>query len=300
MAILPAAASLDLSRLPPFKLVDANFEVERATLLERVRQRYALIDLDFDPDQETDPVVILSEEVAMRRTLALQQLNDGANRLTVAYGDGAALDHLGASFYADVGDAVRRQAGETDDRYRWRLMLAAHARVPGSLLGYMFWALAHAPRLTDALALNQASGLVQRGTIAIILLGDPDDDGPDGEAAQIELARAALLDVGHKLGTDSLQIRAAARLDAALDLVLELDGPGPDANLVRLAAQAKVAAYLADRRRIGAPVTQTGLAAAATVGGVLRVRGLPADLTPTPDQVVRITSLTIATEVAGG
>ncbi|WP_337186689.1 hypothetical protein [Phenylobacterium sp.] len=299
MAILPAAASLDLSRLPPFQLADADFEAERAQILASVGRRLAAIDEAFDPDAETDPIVILSEEVALRRVLALQQLNDGANRLTVAHGDGAALDHLAASYYADIGQAVLRQAGETDDRFRWRLMLAAHARVPGSLPGYMFWALAHAPGLSDALALNHASGLVQRGTVAVILLGDAGDDGPAGEAAQVELARAALLDAEHHLGTDTLQIRAATRLDVALDVVLELDGPGPDAGLVRAAAEAGLARYLAGRRRIGAPLTQTGLAAALTVGGVLRIRGLPADLVPAPDQVVRVTGLTLSTEVTG-
>lgn len=305
MAVLPAAASLDLSRLPAFELVGVDYEAEAAALLQRVGTRLAARDIPFDPDDETSPVVILSQEVAYTRVLGLQAMNDGAKRLTVAYGDGVALDHLAASYYADLGDAVLRLSSEPytdagDERYRWRLMLAASARVPGSLPGYMFWALTKAPYLTDVLALNHASGLVPRGDIALILLGDPDDTGPNGEAAQVELARDAFLDVSRKLGTDTLQIRAATRLDAALNLVLELDGPGPDPNLVRSAALAKLQAFLTERRRIGAPLTRTSLGAAVTVGGVLRVRGLPEDLTPLPDQVVRITSIAVTTELPGG
>lgn len=302
MAVLPAAATLDLSRLPAFQLVAVDYEAERAAVLERTRARLEQINVLLDVTDETHPIVILAEEFAYTRTLGLQQMNDGGKRLTVAYGDGPALDHLAATFYADLGDDVLRQPGEGDDRYRWRLMLAAGARVPGSLPGYMFWALTRAPKLTDAQALNHASGLVRPGTIAVILLGDPDDAGPAGEAAQVELARAALLDVRHRLGTDTLQIRAASRLDASLNAQLELEGPGPDSTLVLNAAGAKLAAFLKDRRRIGAEVSMTSLAAALTVPGVLRVNFLAplADLMPAPDQVVRFTSVSLTTAVAGG
>lgn len=301
MAVLPAAATLDLSRLPPFQLVAVNYEAERAQLLERARIRLEAANHVLDVDDETNPIVIFGEEVAYTRTLGLQQINDGGKRLTVAYGDGEALDHIAATFYAELGEDVLRLPGELDDRYRWRLMLVANARVPGSLPGYMFWALTKAPRLTDAQALNHASGLVPRGTIAVILLGDPDDEGPTGEAAQVELARAALLDTRHNLGTDTLQIRAASRLDASLSAQLVLDGPGPDATVVRDAALARLSAFLKERRRIGAEVSMTSLAAALTVPGVLKVNfASPTDdLAPSPDQVVRFTSIDLTTAVAG-
>lgn len=301
MAVLPAAATLDPSRLPPFQVVAVDYEAERAQLLERARARLAAVDIELDVDDETNPIVILGEEFAYTRTLGLQELNDAANQMTIAHGWGAALDHIAASYYADLGESVQRQPGEPDDRYKWRLMLAAGARVPGSLPGYMYWALSKAPKLTDVQALNHASGIVPRGTIAIILLGDPDDSGPDGEAAQAELARAGLLDVSNHLGTDTLQIRVASRLDTALQAQLELEGEGPDATLVLAAASAKLNAFLKDRRRIGAQVSMTSLAAALTVPGVLRVNfAAPlTDLAPAPDQVVRFTTIALTTAVAG-
>ena len=297
-----ASASLDLSRLPPFQLVAVDYEASLAKLLERIGQRLAARGLEFDPSDETDPIVMLAEEVAYEKILSQQETNDAGNQMTAAYGVGAALDHIAATYYADLGEHVLRQAGEKDDRYRRRLMLAASARVPGSLLGYMFWGLALGPNLRDARALNHTSGLVSPGTIALILLGDADDDGPAGEAAQVSAVIDGLNHPGRKLGTDTLEIRAANRMVSPLEAVLELEGAGPDANLVLQEATRGLETFMLERRRVGAVVSRSSLSAALTVGGVQRVRFLaPAtDLTPGPDGVVQLSTIQLSTEVIHG
>lgn len=305
MAAMPApsaSSSLDLSRLPPFQLVEVDYEASLAKLLERVGQRLAARGLEFDPSDETNPIVMLAEEVAYEKILGQQETNDAGNRMTAAYGVGAALDHVAATYYADLGEHVLRQAGENDDRYRRRLMLAASARVPGSLLGYMFWALALGPNLRDARALNHTSGLVSPGTIALILLGDADEDGPAGEAAQVSAVIDGLSHPGRKLGTDTLVIRAANRMVSPLEAVLELEGAGPDANLVLQEATRRLETFMLDRRRVGAVVSRSSLSAALTVGGVQRVRFLApvTDLAPGPDGVVQLSTIQLSTEVIHG
>lgn len=305
MAAMPApsaSSSLDLSRLPPFQLVEVDYEASLAKLLERVGQRLAARGLEFDPSDETNPIVMLAEEVAYEKILGQQETNDAGNQMTAAYGVGAALDHVGATYYADLGEHVLRQAGEKDDRYRRRLMLAASARVPGSLLGYMFWGLTLGPNLRDARALNHTSGLVSPGTIALILLGDDDDDGPAGEAAQVSAVIDGLNHPGRKLGTDTLVIRAAKRMVSPLEAVLELEGAGPDANLVLQEATRRLETFMLERRRVGAVVSRSSLSAALTVGGVQRVRFLApvTDLMPGPDGVVQLSAIQLSTEVING
>lgn len=297
MATPSASAALDLSRLPAFQLVEVDYEAERATLLERVRARLAEQNITFDPSQETDPIVILGEEVAYSRILGLQAINDAGKRMTVAFGYGEALDHVAATYYADVG--VRRLAGEDDDRLRRRILLAAEARSPGTLGGYEYWALTFGGKLVDAKALNHASGLVAQGDIAVILVGDPADDGPDGEASQVQAVIAGLLDPDIKLGSDNLVIRAATRTEAVLQAVLEVP-PGPDAGLFVAEALKSFDAYRARRKRVGARVPVSALHAALSVAGVDRVRLLSpvADIEPAADGVVEFTSVQITTEAS--
>jgi phage-related baseplate assembly protein len=292
---------LDLTRLPAFKLVDVSFEAEVSSLWAGIQTRMAARGISFDADQvESDPVAALVEEVAYRRTLALQDFNDAGKRLVLAYAYGVALDHIAVTFYADVG--VQRLESEGydvagDDRFRRRILLAAEARTPGTLRGYEFHALTHGPGLSDALALNHASGLVAPGEIAIILLGGPDLD-EDEETEQVELARAALLDKGVARGSDTLIIRPAQRVIAPVTAVLELAG-GPDAALVLQEATRGLQAYAADRRRVGKGYADSGLKAALTVGGVDRVRLVTeGDVDPGLDGVVELGAVTLTTEAS--
>lgn len=296
MAALPASSALDLSRLPAFQLVEVDYEAERSTLLARVQAALADIGVDFDPAQEADPIVILAEEVAYGRFLALQAINDAGKRMTVAFGYDEALDHLAATFYADLG--IRRLDGETNDRFRRRILLAANARSPGALRGYEYWALTFGPALSDAKALNHESGLIAPGAVAIILLGDPGAPGALAEAAQVQAVLSGLMDPAVKLGSDQLIIRAASRTPAAIEAVLEIPA-GPDATAIVAAAQQSLAKFLAERIRIGARVPVSGLHAALSVAGVTRVRLVQpvGDIVTTADGVVQITAVSISAEV---
>ena len=300
------SSSLDLARLPAFKLVDVDYEVERATLIAAIKARFQARGIPYDVDMlETDTAVILAEEFAFRKTLTLGQLNDAGKRFTLVSAYGATLDAIGATYYADIGvqrlivtpaDPIAGTPAvmETDDRFRRRIQLAPEARTPGTLGGYEYWALTAAPRLTDARALNHASGLVSPGQILIVLLGGPD------EAEQIAIAQAFLLNRNVKLATDMVAVRAATRTNAAINAVLEMR-PGPSPGLVQTEAEANLTSYLAKRRRIGERITKSSIDAALTVGGVDRVRqnSPVTDIDPGPDGVVQITAKNVTTEIVG-
>jgi phage-related baseplate assembly protein len=300
------SSSLDLARLPTFKLVDIDHETEKAALLAGIKARFQARGIPYDVDMlETDTAVILAEEFAYRKTLTLGQINDAGKRFTLVSSYGATLDAIGATYYADIGverlvvtpgDPVAGAPAvmEDDDRFRRRIQLAPEARTPGTLGGYEYWALTAAPRLTDARALNHASGLVSPGQILVVLLGGAD------EADQVVLAQTFLLSRNVKLATDMVVVRAATRLPATINAVLEMR-PGPSPGLVQTEAETNLSAYLAKRRRIGERVTKSSIDAALTAGGVDRVRQTTptTDIDPGPDGVVEITSKIVTTEIVG-
>ena len=163
---------IDLSQLPPLVLVAVDYEAELADLKAKLVARFKANGVDFDvQDLETDPVISLAEEFTDRKVLGLDQINDAGKRLTLASSYGVALDHIAATYYADVG--VRRLPApgvvqprpfdlfpgdwESDDRFRRRIQLAPETRTPGTLRGYEYWALTAAPALIDARAFNYAS-----------------------------------------------------------------------------------------------------------------------------------------------
>ena len=280
----PLSLPVDLSRLPQMQLVEVNHGLERDKTIAGVKARMKAWGFDFDVGRlASDPAVALIEEVAYRRALGLQTINDAGKQLTLVHSYGPYLDHIAATYYADVQAA--RLEGETDDRFLRRLLLAAHARSVGSLEGYEYWALTLAPALADARALNHSSGLVARGDIALVVAAAP---GAVDEADQVEAVRVGLSARGRHHANDVLTVRAAVRRPYSVSATL-LGRPGPDPAPVIAEAQARLQAFAADRRRVGRPITNSGLHAALTVAGVEGVRlAADMDIDPGPDGICEL------------
>lgn len=315
------AEQLDLSRLPAFTLVPVDFAAEKAALVAGIVARFRARGVPFDVEAlETDSAVILAEEFAYRKILTLGQINDAGRRLTLTYSDGAYLDHIAATYYADVGlrrlalvDAPRPFATspedwESDARFSLRISLAPEARTPGTLGGYEYQALTAAPHLEDALALNHSSGLVRPGQVLVVLLGrDPDPNPqtaiPDQEEpAQAALASTALQNREIKLATDEVLVRVAGRVRVAREYRLGLRR-GPDPAAILSEAMRLHGLYVRGRRRIGKALALSGEQAALTVSGVEYVRardGQMGDIDPGPDAIIDVTGLTLVSEVIGG
>jgi len=315
------AEQLDLTRLPPFSLVVVDEAAEAATLKAGIVARFKARGVPYDVETlHTDTAMILAEELAYRKTLTLQALNDAGRRLTLSYGYGAALDHIAATYYADIGlrrlalvDAPRPYATNPEDwegdaRFALRISLAPEARSPGTLGGYEYHALTAAPHLEDALALNYTSGLVRRGQILVVLLGRDADPDPataipsQEEAAQVALATAALQNRATKLGTDDVFVRVAARVRVARAYSVGLRR-GPDPAVILAEAKRRHGLYVRDRRRIGKALAVSGEQAAITVSGVEYVHartGQIGDIDPGPAAIVDVTSLSLVPEMIDG
>ena len=281
MATMDLSDTLDLSRLPPFSLATPDFQTILAARLASLRQRLALpppngpgIDWDVSTSQ-LDPFVMLQQEDAYRELLDLTALNDAGRGLSIAYATGSALDHLAASYYADLG--LRRLVGETDDAFRARIALAPDAKSPGTLGGYEYQALTADVGVKDALALNAASGVVRAGQVLVVILGV---QGADMDQL-IEAVRGRLLDRNVKLATDD--VRVAPAVLVPYDVTAEIELPrGPDPTLALQQAKARLVAYAEDRRRVGDVVATSGLDAALHVPAANRVRRIApvADVEP--------------------
>lgn len=290
--------ALDLSRLAPFTLVAGDYETDLAELKAAVIARCAARGVNLDTlDLESEPITALLEEVAYRRSLERAAVNDAGKALTLAYAWGPGLDHIAATHYADIG--LRRAEAETDERFRRRILLAAQARTAGTLEGYEFAALTLAPELADARALNHASGLVRPGQILVVLLAAAGAT-PQAQTETLLRVTDGLFQRGVKHASDDLSVRMATRVVYDVSAVLQVRR-GPDPLLVRASALAALTAYAADRRRIGAPIAESGVHAALHVGGVEKVSllGWQTPVVP-PDGVAELGEAFLTTELANG
>ncbi|WP_309628735.1 baseplate J/gp47 family protein [Brevundimonas sp.] len=287
------AETLDLSRLPPFELVRPSYETILAERLASLRARFAAHGIPADHlNLETDPLVILEQEDAYRELLNLTAINDHARSLSLTRAIGPVLDHLAATYYAQIG--IRRLEGEDDDRFRRRIVLAPEAASPFTPGAYKYAALTATLDVADAEALNHASGLVDPGEILLVVLGRPGID----ETALAEIVRDNLDARPIKALTDTVTVRAASHSVVDVAAVIEV-APGPDPELVVVEASARLAAYAAGRRRIGLRLTRSGIAAALHLPVADNVRLDPSLLTtdPGPAGVAELGEVAISVEV---
>lgn len=288
---LPFAETLDLSRLPAFKVVQPHFEAILAERLASLRQRFIAAELDTSTlDLESDPLVILEQEDAYREFLNLTAINDQARGVSLAFAKGAVLDHLAATYYAHIG--IRRLEGEDDTRFRRRIALAPEAASPFTPGAYIYAALTVGLDVADAQALNHASGLVDAGEVLVVVLPAPGVDGVElAERVRASLAARPIIAL-----TDTVIVRPARRVTVPVSAVIEV-APGPDRNLVAAEASARLAVYAAGRRRIGLRLTRSGVDGALHLPSADNVRlAFPETFDPGVDGVAEFGAIELAVE----
>lgn len=286
------AETLDVSRLPSFELIAADYEVILAERLASLKVRLEAAGVDYDVGQlETDPLAILEQEDAYRELLERQAVNDAGRSLTLAYATGSVLDHLAATLFPTVG--VRRLEGELDDRFRRRISLAPEAKSPGTLGGYEYQAMSAHPGVRDALALNHASGVVPPGEVRLQIVSETGAI----EAEVLAAVRAAVFDRDVALATGVLSVSPAAPVSYDVSAVIEIPR-GPDPALVMAEVAARLTAYADNRRRAGRVVALSGLDAALHAPAVERVRRLAplTDVDPGPGGVAVLGQVTLQLE----
>lgn len=295
------AEQLNLANLPPFKLLEADYEAELDALRSGIVAKFAEKGITYDVGNlETDPVMILAQEFAYRKLLTVGQINDAGKQMSLQFSYGPALDHLAATQFADL-DIARLVVGqdadgnaimEEDGRFRDRIALAPQVRSPGTLGSYEFWAMTAAPDVVSVRALNYASGLVSPGQIRVVVYGGED------EAANVEKIREVVTDRRVKLGTDDVSVAAAIPVPVDISAVLDIKR-GPDPAIVVAEAQASLDVYRESIQVIGEMMARSGIIASVNVGGVVRatVSSPESDVIPPPDGVVVINSTTITTNI---
>lgn len=270
-------ATIDLSQLPAPDVVEA---LDYETLL--AERKATLISLYPAEQQdavartlalESDPVVKLLQENAYREVILRQRVNEAAKAVMVAYSLADDLDQLGANngvtrltlTAADETtlpptDAVM----ESDDDYRVRIAAAFEGlSVAGPSGAYEYHAKSADGRVADASAISPSPACV---TITVLAR-----EG-NGQAAADLLAvvDAALNDEDVRPVSDRVTVQSATIVNYAVDAVLYIY-PGPEAEPIRAAAEAKLVAFVGAQARLGRDIRKSALYAALHVEGVQRV-----------------------------
>ncbi|GAB7259973.1 baseplate assembly protein [Dickeya ananatis] len=268
---------IDLSQLPAPDIVTVpDFE----TVLAARKAAYLAL---FPADErdavaatlalESEPVVKLLQENAYREILLLQRINEAAQACMVAYALGNDLDQLAANYNVDrltvtpadeaavpPVDAVL----ESDDDLRQRIPAAFEGlSVAGPTGAYAFHALSADGRVSDATAISPSPAAVT----VTVLSRESDGAAPDDLLAAVA---AALNDESVRPVADRVTVQSARVVPYAVTARLYLY-PGPEAEPIRQAAEAKLTAYISAQRRLGRDIRRSALYAALHVEGVQRV-----------------------------
>ncbi len=286
------STTVDLSRLTPPVLVEQlGYEAILSAMVADVQVRLP----SFDATVDDDPAVKILQVAAYRELLLRRQFQDAALQLLVAYARGAALDHLGALVAVTRQTITPANAAtgaaaimESDDDFRQRIVLAPEAfSTAGPELAYVALAKGAAGDVLDASAISPAPGEV----LLSVLSRTGDGTAPASLIATVLAATSARdkRPLGDAVTVQSAQIRnflITARL---------VTFSGPDLAVVIANAQARLAAYLIENRRIGRTITRSGIIAALTVAGVHRVDliGPAADVACDRTQAAWCTGITV-------
>jgi len=267
---MSAFTAVDLSRLPALDLIEPlEFETILARLIDDLRARSPA----FDALVESDPAMKLTEVAAYAELLLRQRINEAAKSVMLAYATGSALDHIAAGYNVERQVITPADPAafppipavlEPDDDLRRRVQLAFEGfSTAGPDGAYIFHALgAHA----DVLDASVASP--SPGEVVVTVLSRNGNGVPAAEV--LSAVDAALNAERVRPLTDHVTVQPAAVVNWTLKAALSL-WPGPDAAVVKAAAQANMDDYLARQQRLGRSIHRSALLAALHVEGVKNV-----------------------------
>ncbi|HHH0071379.1 TPA: baseplate J/gp47 family protein [Yersinia enterocolitica] len=268
---------IDLNRLPAPQVIESlDFESLFAlrkegfiALYPADQQGAVHLTLSF----ESEPIVKLLQENAYREVILRQRVNEGAQAVMVAHAIGSDLDHLGANngiarltITAANPDTIPPTAAvmESGDDFRVRIPQAFEGlSVAGPTGAYEYHARSADGRIADASAISPSPACV---TVTVL-----SREG-NGVAAQdlLDNVFAALNDENVRPVADRLTVNSAAIVEYQIDATLYFY-PGPEAEPIRAAAEARLNTYIGTQRRLGRDIRQSAIYAALHVEGVQRV-----------------------------
>jgi phage-related baseplate assembly protein len=243
--------TIELGNLPAPLVVEAlDFETIRAEMLSDLQDA----DPDFDALLPSDPGYKLLEVASYRELLLRARVNDAARSVLAAFAQGADLDHL------VVLRGMLRIDDESDAHLLERYLASqAGSSVAGPRDAYRTLALA-VEGVKDASISRPTPGTVQ--VTILSLAGDGTPDEP-----LLAAVASALGDAKVRPLNDTVVVAAAAVEHYSIVAALTVYD-GPDAEVVRAAAEERATAYAAASHRLGRDITVTRVNAALAVDGV--------------------------------
>ncbi|MBP2156213.1 baseplate assembly protein [Erwinia rhapontici] len=294
-------ATIDLSQLPAPDVVEA---LDYETLL--AERKATLISL-YPADQqaaiartltlESEPIVKLLQENAYREIILRQRVNEAARANTVAFALGGDLDQLGANNGVsrltitpadDTAIPPVAAVMESDEDFRLRVAGAFEGlSVAGPTGAYEYHAKSADGRVADASAISPSPAVVT----VTVLSREGNGTAPDD---LLSIVDAALNDENVRPVADRVTVQSAAIVEYSINATLFIY-PGPEAEPIRAAAEARLAAFVSAQRRLGRDIRQSALFAALHVEGVQRVMlsSPPADVVLDKTQAAYCTQYSI-------
>ncbi|ANI16765.1 baseplate assembly protein [Pseudomonas citronellolis] len=262
---------IDLSLLPaPAVIEEIDFEELYQQLLEDFR---AAMGERWTAALESDPVTKLLEVAAYRELLLRARVNDAARAIMLAFATGSDLDQIAAA-YAEQRLVVQQadqtavppqeEIKEGDASLRNRVQLAFEKlSVAGPRNSYIAHALGADGRVADVTVISPAPC-----EVLVSVLSLEGDGTASEEVLQAVVARLNNEDV--RPVADRVTVQSAQIVPYTVDATLYLY-PGPEAELVRAAAETALLQYIAEQRRLGRDIRLSAVYAALHVEGVQRV-----------------------------
>lgn len=271
-------AAIDLSLLPTPQIVQ-QIDYEQI-LAERKAYAVSLWPLDEQAEiaarlaLESEPLTKLLEENAYRETLWRQRVNEAAvaNMLSLATHND--LDNLAANF--NVKRLVIQHGKpnakppvplvmEGDDSLRERAQMAWEGlSTAGPRNSYIFHARAADGQVADATAESPEPAVV---VVTVQALSGEGSANP----ALLATVFAYLNDEDRRPVADRLTVQTAEVVRYQVKATLYLNTSGPESEPILAAAQARLLAFVHQRRRLGMEVSESAVHAALHVEGVRKV-----------------------------
>ncbi|MFR0654941.1 baseplate assembly protein [Pantoea sp. SIMBA_079] len=269
--------TIDLSQLPAPDVVETlDYE---ALLAER---KATLISLYPEEQQEaiartlsleSEPIVKLLQENAYRELILRQRINEAATAVMLPYAMDGDLDQLGANngierlIITPADDTTippTPAVMESNDDFRARIAAAFEGlSVAGPTGAYEYHAKSADGRVADASAISPSPAVV-----TVTVLAREGNGAAAGDL--LAVVNAALNGENVRPVADRVSVQSAEIVNYEIEAEIYLY-PGPEAEPVRAAAEAKLAAYVSAQRRLGRDIRLSALYAAMHVEGVQRV-----------------------------
>lgn len=269
---------IDLSLLPAPQVVE---QLDYETILaERKAELIALYPVAEQADiaarlaLESEPLTKLLQENAFRELVWRQRVNEAALATMLAFANGNDLEHIAARFNVQRltitpanPSAVPPLAAvlEDNDSLRERTQMAMEGlSTAGPRNSYIFHARSADGRVADATCTSPNPAEVVVTVQSAIGDGSADQNLLDSVAAYLS-------DEDRRPVADRLTVQSAQVLAYSVTAVLYLNTVGPEGEPIRAAAEARLAALVEQRRRLGLEVNRSALDAALHIEGVKRV-----------------------------